>query len=149
LTEVILPAAGFLKVSSSHGLGRLAGAEREGRSRRALVYLLAFDLLKPGGYFVLTIARFLNLRPFSWREVNAFGTYVSVRALAEFAPFDMVEGTRAEWFGYPEFDTDAILRDLEEPVYHVFHGAKYPLPLCRLSMQPGGIRRCSSVQTRG
>jgi hypothetical protein len=36
-------------------------------------YLLAFHLLKPGGYVVLTIDRFLNLRPFSSREVKSAG----------------------------------------------------------------------------
>ena len=83
---------------------------------------LAYDLLKPGGYFVLTVDLFLNLKPFSSRDVNEFGTNVSVRLLAESAPFELVQGNRAELLGYPEFDADGVLRNLEG----FFVGEDYP-----------------------
>jgi SAM-dependent methyltransferase len=73
----------------------------------------AYELLKPGGCFVLTIDLFLNLRPFCSRESNEFGVNVSVRMLAESAPFELVQGNRAELFGYTEFDPDRVLCNLE------------------------------------
>jgi SAM-dependent methyltransferase len=73
----------------------------------------AYELLKPGGYFVMTLDLFLNLKPFTSRESNEFGTNVSVRTLAESAPFELIEGDRTELFGYPEFDADRILSNLD------------------------------------
>jgi SAM-dependent methyltransferase len=82
----------------------------------------AYDLLKPGGYFVLTVDLFLNLKPFCSRESNEFGTNVSIRRLAESAPFEFVKGDRAELLGYPEFDPDRVLANLDT----LMIGATYP-----------------------
>ena len=75
---------------------------------------LIYDLLKPGGYFVLTLDLFLNLAPFCSRETNEYGSNISARLIAEAAPFELHEGERRELLGYDEFDPDRILSTLEQ-----------------------------------
>jgi hypothetical protein len=70
---------------------------------------IAYDLLKQGGYFVLTMDLFLNLKPFCLRETNEYGRNVSVKMLLEEAPFQLVNGIRSELWGYPEFDLDRVM----------------------------------------
>lgn len=74
----------------------------------------AYDLLRPGGMFVVTVDLFLNLTPFCSRLTNEFGSNVSMRMLATAAPFEFASGDRRELYGFPEFDKDAILGRLEE-----------------------------------
>lgn len=81
---------------------------------------LAYRLLKPGGSFVITLDLFLNLRPFCSRESNEFGTNISARALVEAAPFELAYGDRTELFGYPEFDTDRVLSQLDSLLLGVY-----------------------------
>jgi len=83
----------------------------------------AYELLKPGGMFVMTVDLFLNLVPFCSRLSNEWGTNVSMHMLATAAPFEMVYGERRELFGFPEFSTDAILCALEE----LMVGESYPV----------------------
>jgi SAM-dependent methyltransferase len=107
LSEAGLPRGAFDRVFS------ISVIEHVPLNDSPAIMALAFDLLKPGGYFVLTVDLFLNLKPFSSLDVNVFGTNVSVRMLAESAPFELVHGKRAELFGYPEFDVDGVLRNLD------------------------------------
>jgi SAM-dependent methyltransferase len=81
-----------------------------------------YELLKPGGCCVLTVDLFLNLQPFTTRERNEFGSNISVKMLAEAAPFQLIEGNRHELYGYPEFDPDAVLRNLDT----LMMGSGYP-----------------------
>lgn len=74
---------------------------------------IAFHILKPGGYFVITLDLFLNLKPFTSREANQYGTNISVRALVEAQPFVLVYGDKKELYGYDEFDKDYILSNLD------------------------------------
>lgn len=72
-----------------------------------------YRLLKPGGFFVITLDLFLNLRPFCSRESNEFGSNMSTRMLVESTPMELVHGDRTELYGFPEFDRDKVLANLE------------------------------------
>jgi SAM-dependent methyltransferase len=82
----------------------------------------AYRLLKPGGFFVLTVDLFLNLIPFTARETNEFGRNMNVKDLVEAAPYKIHTGKPNELFGYPEFDTHEIMMNLEK----YFLGSGYP-----------------------
>jgi SAM-dependent methyltransferase len=86
------------------------------------IMVRAYDLLRPGGFFVITLDLFLNVKPFCSRESNEFGRNVSAKMLAEYAPFELVHGDRAELFGYEEFDPNRVLCDLDSFML----GSKYP-----------------------
>ena len=83
---------------------------------------VAFNCLKPGGYFILTVDLFLNLRPFTSRQENELGKNIDVKHLVQIAPFALVQGNPAELNGYSEFDPDKIQSNLED--YYI--GAYYP-----------------------
>jgi len=70
-------------------------------------------VLGPGGRFVLTVDLFLNLAPFTRRTENEWGANVSVRWLVEESGLELVDGNRAELFGYDEFDAERVLASLE------------------------------------
>ena len=70
-------------------------------------------LLRPGGLFILTIDLFLNLIPFCAREVNSYGRNVSVAWIEDLLGFKMISGNTSELYGFPEFDSDRILSNLE------------------------------------
>lgn len=74
--------------------------------------MLIHRLLKPGGFFVMTVDLFLNVKPFCSQEKNEFGTNVSLKMLVESAPLELVEGDRTELYGFPEFDQDKVLANL-------------------------------------
>jgi SAM-dependent methyltransferase len=82
----------------------------------------AYDLLRPGGFFVITLDLFLNVKPFCSRESNEFGRNVSARMLTESAPFELAHGDRAELFGYPEFDVNRVMSNLDS----LMLGSEYP-----------------------
>lgn len=71
-----------------------------------------FTCLKPGGYFVLTIDLFLDIAPFTSREINEYGKNVDVKRIVEMAPFIMEKGDPAKLNGFPEFNPDQIQSDL-------------------------------------
>ena len=79
------------------------------------------EVLKPGGACVLTVDLFLNLKPFSKRETNHYGTNVDVRALIEASGLELESGERSELYGFDEFDTEPILAHLED-----FYVGTYP-----------------------
>ncbi len=91
----------------------------------------AFELLKPGGSFVITLDLFLDLVPFTPRESNEFGGNVPVRMLAESAPFELAQGDRAELYGFPEFDAAAVLARRETLMVGAFHPALAQLLVLR------------------
>jgi SAM-dependent methyltransferase len=108
LSEAPLERASFDRAYSISVLEHIPVAEIPGTI--ALIY----DLLKPGGYLVMTLDLFLNLAPFCSRETNEYGSNVSARLIAESAPFELHEGHRHELLGYDEFDPDHILSTLEQ-----------------------------------
>ena len=73
----------------------------------------AYRCLKPGGLFILTVDLFLNLKPFTDRETNEYGRNQDLRWLIAQAPFERLEGKSSELFGFPEFDSAQIQRDLD------------------------------------
>jgi len=83
---------------------------------------IAFNLLKPGGYFIITLDLFLDVEPFTFEYKNKYGKNVNVKQLVERAPFVMVRGDRSELNGYPEFDPERIQNNLA--TYH--KGSGYP-----------------------
>lgn len=76
-----------------------------------------YDILKPGGRFVATVDLFLNVQPFCDRVSNEYGKNISVAGIAGAAPFRLVQGDRAELYGFPEFNPQAVLSRLEEYCY--------------------------------
>lgn len=107
LEDAPLSPATFDRVFSISVIEHIPPAESQALMRRA------FDLLRPGGLFVITLDLFLNLEPFSPRRENEFGTNASVRMLAEAAPFEIAVGDRAELYGYPEFSAERVLAQIE------------------------------------
>jgi SAM-dependent methyltransferase len=75
---------------------------------------VAYDCLKPGGFFVLTVDLFLDVAPFSSAASNEFGRNVNVCRLIQSTPFRLVEGKPEELFGFECFDHDNIQRRLSE-----------------------------------
>jgi SAM-dependent methyltransferase len=74
----------------------------------------AFRILKPGRLLVITLDLYLNTAPFAEPETNVYGRNVDVRWLCELAPFELLEGERSQLFGFPDFDHQLILRDLQD-----------------------------------
>lgn len=81
----------------------------------------AYRCLKPGGRFVLTVDLFLNLEPFSQRNSNEWGKNQNIRWMVDISKLKLVEGNRSQLFGYPEFDAERILANLEK-----FYIGSYP-----------------------
>ena len=83
----------------------------------------AYRCLRPGGRFVITLDLFLNIEPFSRRASNELGKNQNVRWMVEVSRMRLVSGERSQLFGYPEFDTEAILASLEKYLI----GIHYPV----------------------
>ena len=67
--------------------------------------------LKPGGFLILTVDLFLDLQPFTATPRNKWGTNIDVRRFLSAAGVELIEGDRRQILGFPEFDSDAILRN--------------------------------------
>jgi 2-polyprenyl-3-methyl-5-hydroxy-6-metoxy-1,4-benzoquinol methylase len=74
----------------------------------------AKELLVPGGLLVLTVDLFLDVVPFTTSPTNKWGTTVSIAWMQEVLGFEMVAGTRAELYGYDEFSSEEILRNVKD-----------------------------------
>ena len=107
LPDAQLKPATFDRIFSISVLEHIPLSELSGIMR------IAYDLLKQGGYFVLTMDLFVNLKPFCSRETNEYGRNMSVKKLLEEAPFQLVSGNRNELWGYPEFDLDRVMCSLD------------------------------------
>jgi SAM-dependent methyltransferase len=95
--------------------------------------IIAFDCLKPGGYFIATADLFLNLVPFTTRKENVFGKNVNIQQIAKAAPFIFTKGNREELYGYKEFNPDKIQSKLEGSLI----GGYYPaLSQCMVLQKP-------------
>lgn len=71
-------------------------------------------VLRPGGYFVVTIDLFLNLAPFTTRRSNEYGSNLDVCSLVTSSGLELVQGDPSELCGFPGFDPTEILARLEE-----------------------------------
>jgi SAM-dependent methyltransferase len=76
----------------------------------------SYDLLKPGGFLIATVDLFLNLFPFSDRMEYAAveGRNQDINEFIKAAPFELVQGEKAELYGFPEFEHRKIMARLEE-----------------------------------
>ncbi len=82
----------------------------------------AARMLKPGGRFVATIDLFLNLEPWTRKTSNKWGTNLNVYELTQAAPqLELVVGDRSQLYGFPEFDPEKIMEDLE-----LYYLGEYP-----------------------
>ncbi len=82
----------------------------------------AYGCLKPGGLFVLTVDLFLNLKPFTTRLKNEYGSNLDIRCLLATQDWEIHEGRTAELYGFPEFDAERIQSHLED----YLRGQGYP-----------------------
>jgi SAM-dependent methyltransferase len=75
----------------------------------------ALRTLKPGGRLIATVDLFLNLRPFTSRQENEWGTNIDLGAILKqvSSPFKLVTGLREELYGFPEFSAARVLENLE------------------------------------
>jgi hypothetical protein len=127
ITEAELEIASFDRVFSISVLEHLPEAEIETAMKKA------FDCLKAGGYFILTIDLFLDTTPFTSRQSNVYGTNVDVKWITEIAPFALNQGNHHELFGFDEFDADRIQSDLSNYLI----GMYYPtLTQCLVLQKP-------------
>ena len=69
-------------------------------------------ILVPGGRCVLTVDLFLDLAPFSYREVNITGQNVDIRWLVQTSGLELEQGDRQELYGYDEFDPKRVMGNL-------------------------------------
>jgi len=74
----------------------------------------AFRCLKPNGHFIITLDLFLNLDPFTKRLSNGWGKNQDVRWIVETSRMKLISGERSQLFGYPEFNPETILANLEK-----------------------------------
>jgi SAM-dependent methyltransferase len=74
-------------------------------------------ILRPGGFCVLTVDLFLDLMPFTDRESNESGHNVDIAWMVSSSGLEMVQGDRAELYGFPEFDPRHVLEGLSRYLY--------------------------------
>ena len=76
---------------------------------RATIVCGAWNLLKPGGLFVLTVDLDLHCQPFSDRLRAAGSQNVSIPEILHAAPFEMLVGEPSELLGCAGFDPGAVI----------------------------------------
>jgi SAM-dependent methyltransferase len=67
-------------------------------------------VLKPDGLLVATVDLFLDAKPFTEYESNAFGTNVDIRSLVFDHGFELIQGEPSELHGFGPFEPAAITR---------------------------------------
>ncbi|MFI9388415.1 class I SAM-dependent methyltransferase [Kutzneria sp. NPDC052558] len=107
LQDAPLEPGTFDRIFCLSVLEHLDLAEGQGVLKRAE------ELLAPGGRCVLTIDLFLDLKPFGVLDANHWGTNVDVRQLISATGMELVHGNRSELFGFPEFDRDGLVDQLD------------------------------------
>lgn len=80
-------------------------------------------ILKPGGLFIATVDLFLDIRPFSRKKSNIWGTNMDIRSFVSSTGLRLLRGDRRELFGYQEFSAGRILRERDSFV----EGETYPV----------------------
>jgi SAM-dependent methyltransferase len=97
----------------------------------------AGQLLVPGGLLVTTVDLFLDVKPFGVLSRNGFGTNLDVAAIVAASGLELVVGERRELFGFPEFDQDRLVAQLDE----LLVSPTYPVVSQALVLRrPGGER---------
>lgn len=94
-----------------------------------------YDCLKPGGAFVATFDLFLDLRPFTSRQNNPYGTNHPLIKYVDQTPFQLEVGKRDELYGSDSFHKDVIQSNLAQ----YLTGSGYPtLAQCVVLRKPSG-----------
>jgi len=92
-----------------------------------------FDLLKPGGIFVLTVDLFPGLFPFTDEKSNEWGGNIDLYDLIKDSGFSIVHGDRSELYGFDEFDPQFIEKN--KGLYFCGHYPAYAQ--CLVLKKPG------------
>jgi 2-polyprenyl-3-methyl-5-hydroxy-6-metoxy-1,4-benzoquinol methylase len=90
---------------------------------RKVIMKEASRVLKKGGYFIITLDLFLDIFPFSNIIINKWGTNINILELIKDTGFTLVQGNRDELYGYPEFNVNTILSNLDKYLM----GNSYPV----------------------
>lgn len=88
-------------------------------------------VLKPGGYFVITLDLFPNVYPFTKIKKNRWGQNYSVKEIVKASGLKLVYGDKKELYGFKEFNKDYILENLEK----YFIGSNYPALIQTIILQ--------------
>jgi SAM-dependent methyltransferase len=72
------------------------------------------DLLAPGGLCVLTVDLFLDLKPFGILDRNEWGTNLDLGRLLGGLSVERDQGDPRELLGFPEFDYDAVVAQVDD-----------------------------------
>ena len=88
-------------------------------------------VLKPGGHLVMTTDLFPNIYPFTKVRTNRWGKNVSIKDLVAKSGLRLVAGKKDELFGYPQFNAQKILENLEK----YFISSNYPALIQTLVLQ--------------
>ena len=75
---------------------------------RSAIMKYTHQMLRPGGFFILSIDLFLDLVPFSNKRKNQYGTNASVYELFKQQNFRLASGKPAELYGFPNFNHKVI-----------------------------------------
>jgi SAM-dependent methyltransferase len=106
LADAKLPSDSFDRVYSISAIEHISPEHLP-----ALVREIA-RVLKCGGSFIATVDLFLDCQPFTPVRRNRWGTNVSVADLVAGSGMQLVSGRRDELFGFPEFDPNRIMREV-------------------------------------
>ena len=68
-------------------------------------------VLKPRGFFIITLDLFLDVEPFTMLPTNRYGKNVSVKWLVERSGLTLVHGNPAELYGFPEFNATEVQKN--------------------------------------
>lgn len=71
----------------------------------------AYESLKPGGLFILTVDLFPELHPFTEKPKNEWGGNIDIQQLINNSSFIFDKGITSELFGFPDFDPTKILHN--------------------------------------
>ncbi|MGD9276107.1 MAG: methyltransferase domain-containing protein [Candidatus Pacearchaeota archaeon] len=88
-------------------------------------------ILKPKGHFVLTADLFLTAYPFTKKKRDRWGDNKNIEELVKASGLKIVQGNKKELFGYPEFDKEKIMQNLERYII----GHNYPVLTQALVLQ--------------
>ena len=72
-----------------------------------------YRALKPSGRFIITLDLFLDLKPFTQKSANKFGTNINASDLIGLAPFVVEKGNRDELLGFPGFSVERVSENLD------------------------------------
>ncbi len=103
----------------------------------------AYNALKPGGYFTLTVDLFINIQPFTDSVNNKYGKNISIKKLIEYAPFELIKGMKEELYGFDEFNQKNITSNFDK-----YFLGKYPALAQGFVLQKPTNKECARVRAK-